>query len=200
MNILNIESDYFLVDGKCINSVFEEIQGSNNFFEWLVGSLCVENSGELRYIKELVERKVSCNFPLLVCGDDLDLSCTVVVVKVEWLENSVMWSKFGTVNKDPDFWKNYRNSGIRRVEDWTDDDWKKYSSIGYDLIYDENFFDDWCGKNWHEEVYRRTWGYYHKYFNDDRNIDWIGEINFRFDAGSYLKVFDKFPAGTVKYY
>lgn len=189
MNKLGMESEYFLVDGKCINTIFDEIQGSNNFFEWLVSSLCVENIGELHYIEELIKRKISCNFPLLVCGDDLDFSCIVVVVKVEWLEDSVIWTKFGTVKKEIDFWKKFRSSGILRFEDWTDDDWKKYGSIAYDLMYDENFFDEWCSRNWYEEVYRRTWGYYHKYFNQDINIEWIGEVDFRFEIDNYQNIF-----------
>lgn len=53
------------------------------------------------------------------------------------------------------------------------------------------FFNDWCYNNWYEESYRRTWGYYHRYFNDDANIEWIGEVNFRFDVENYLKTFDK---------
>lgn len=189
-NKLSIDKNgFFLIDNECINNIFEKIHGSNNFFEWLVSSLHIENSGELCYIKELIERRISCNFPVLVCGDDLDFSCTIVVVKVEWTENQVIWTKFGTVKKDLNYWENYRNSGIRKVENWSDNDWEKYGSVAYDLLYDENFFDKWCSENWNEESYRRTWNYYHEYFNDDENIDWIGEVNFRFDAEEYQKVF-----------
>nr|MDE6833405.1 hypothetical protein [Ruminococcus sp.] len=190
-NKISLDNNYIFIDNICLNSIFEEIQGSNNFFEWLVSSLCVENKGELHYIMELVERKVSCNFPLLVCGDDLDFNCIIVVVKVEWSGDKVIWTKFGTVKREADYCNKYRNSGILRFEDWTDDDWQKYGSIAYELITDENFFDEWCNNNWNEENYRRTWGYYHRYFNDDKNIDWIGEVNFRFDVENYLKTFDK---------
>ena len=191
-NKLTINQNGFLfVDNECINNIFEKIHGSNNFFEWLVGSLCIENFSELRYIKELVENKISCNFPLLVCGDDLDFGCIIIVVKIKWLGNRVIWSKFGTVKRDADFHENYENSGIRKVENWSDDDWKKYNSIAYDLIYDEKFFIEWCRKNCYEEVYRRTWEYYHKYFNDDKNIEWIGEVNFQFDIEEYRKVFSQ---------
>ncbi|MDE6501899.1 MAG: hypothetical protein K2L10_07420 [Ruminococcus sp.] len=189
MNELKIDSNYFFVDDKCINTIFEEIQGSNNFFEWLVSSLCVENKGELHYITELVERKVSCNFPLLVCGDDLDFQCTIVVVKVEWSEDKVIWTKFGTVKREADYWNKYINSGILRFEDWTEDDWQKYGSIAYELITDEKFFYEWCSENWNEEVYRRMWGYYHNYLNHDINIEWIGEVNFQFDGNKYQKCF-----------
>lgn len=183
------ENGFFLIDDECVNSTFEKLHGSNNFFEWLISSVCTENTGELLYVKELVEKKISCNFPLLICGDDCDFSCTIVVVKVEYSENTVTWNKFGTVKKDVNYWENYRNSGIRKIENWTDNDWKKYNSIAYDLLYDENFFDEWCSENWNEEVYRRTWGYHHKYFNDDNNINWINDINFRFELNNYVSCF-----------
>lgn len=189
-NKLSIDKNGFLlVDNECVNNTFEKLHGSNNFFEWLISSVCTENTGELLYVKELVEKKISCNFPLLICGDECDFSCTIVVVKVEYSENTVKWNKFGTVKKDVNFWENYRNSGIRKIENWTDNDWKKYDSIAYDLLYDENFFDEWCSENWNEEVYRRTWGYYHKYFNDDNNINWISDINFRFELNNYVSCF-----------
>lgn len=187
-NKLSIDKNGFLlVDNECVNNIFEKIHGSNNFFEWLISSVCTENTGELLYVKELVENKISCNFPLLICGDDCDFSCTIVVVKVEWTENQIIWTKFGTVKRDADFWEKYRDSGIRRVENWTESDWKKYEA--YDLIYDENFFDDWCSKNWNEEVYRRTWNYYHEYFNNDMNIEWLGEVDFRFEVSNYRNCF-----------
>lgn len=189
-NKLSIDKNGFLlVDNEYLNNIFEKIHCSNNFFEWLISSVCTENTGELLYVNELVENKISCNFPLLICGDDCDFSCTIVVVKVEWTENQVIWTKFGTVKKDADFWEKYRDSGIRRVENWTDNDWKKYNSISYDLLYDENFFDDWCSKNWNEEVYRRTWNYYHEYFNNDMNIEWLGEVDFRFEVSNYRNCF-----------
>lgn len=189
-NKLTIDRSGFLsIDNECVNNIFERIYGSNNFFEWLVSSVCTANSGELLYVKELVEKQISCNFPLLICGDDLDFSCKKVVVKVEYSENMVIWSKFGIVKKDDNFWENYINSGIIKVESWSDEEWEKYGSIAYDLLYDENFFFEWCSANWNEEVYRRTWGYYHKYFNDDNNIDWIGELIFRFELNNYQSCF-----------
>ncbi len=189
-NKLSIDKNGFLlIDNECVNNIFEKIHGSNNFFEWLISSIYTENKGELLYVKELVEKKISGNFPLLICGDDCDFSCTIVVVKVEYSENVVIWNKLGTVKKDVNYYENYRNSGIRKIENWTDNDWKNYGSIAYDILYDENFFSEWCSVNWNEEVYRRTWGYYHKYFNDDNNINWISKINFNFELNNYVNCF-----------
>lgn len=160
----------------------------------LVSSLCCENMGEFRYVIELVSRKIDCNFPLLICDCDLDFSCTVAVVKVKFCEDCVKWEKIGVVagkekRDSRTFFENYRNSGIRRVEDWTDDDWEKYGDIAYDLIQDECFFHDWCNKNWQEELYRRCWGYYHKCFNNDENIDWVSGLDLKFEINEYQKFF-----------
>lgn len=37
----------------------------------------------------------STTVPLLICGDDCDLSCTVIMVEVEITEDSVKWCRFG---------------------------------------------------------------------------------------------------------
>ncbi len=160
----------------------------------LVSSLCNENQGEVRYIKELVSRKIDCNFPLLICDCDLDFSCTVVVVKVKFCGDCVKWEKIGVAagkekRYSKAFFEKYRNSGIRQVEYWTDDDWQKYGDIAYDLIKDDYFFDDWCAKNWQEELYRRCWGYYHKYFNNDDNVDWEKELDYKFQPDEYQEFF-----------
>lgn len=186
------------VDDKDITECFAKYNGKGimyyGYSYGLILSLCNENQGEIRYIKELISRKIDCNFPLLICDCDLDFSCTVVVVKVKFCEDCVKWEKIGIVagkekRDSRTFFENYRNSGIRRVEDWSDDDWQKYGELAYDLLKDDYFFHDWCSKNWQEELYRRCWGYYHKCFNNDDNINWICELDYKFSIDEYCKFF-----------
>lgn len=190
-NKLTEKDGNILVDGKELTIMLLEDDELDGYYYGLVSSLCNENTGELRYIKELVSRKIDCNFPLLICDCDCDFNCTIAVVKVKFCDNCVKWKKIGIVNRENSrtFFENYRNSGIRRVEDWTDEDWEKYGDIAYDLLNDDYFFHDWCSKNWQEELYRRCWGYYHKYFNNDDNIDWTSELNFKFELNEYQKFF-----------
>lgn len=193
-NKLTEKDGNILVDGENINETLAKYN-NDDFIAWkyygLVSSLCNENTSELRYIKELVRKKIDCNFPLLICDCDLDFSCTVAVVKVKFCENCVKWEKIGNMaGRDRKaFFEEYRNSGIRRVEDWSDDDWQKYGGIAYDLLHDDYFFNDWCAKNWKEELYRRCWGYYHKYFNNDNNINWLKELDYKFQLSDYQKFF-----------
>ncbi len=193
-NKLTEKARNILVDGKGLTIMLLEDNEWDGYYYELVSSLCNENMGELRYIKELVSRKLDCNFPLLICDCDCDFNCTVAVAKVKFCDNYVKWEKIGIVTgtnigNSRTFFENYRNSGIRRVENWTDDDWEKYGDIAYDLIQDDYFFYDWCSKNWQEELYRRCWGYYHKYFNDDSNISWASELDFKFELNEYQKFF-----------
>ena len=44
---------------------------------------------------ESLEAGVSTVVPVLVCGDDVDLSCTVVVVEQVVSQESVTWQRFG---------------------------------------------------------------------------------------------------------
>ncbi|MDE7365420.1 MAG: hypothetical protein K2N27_11205 [Ruminococcus sp.] len=195
-NKLTEKDGYILIDGMDINKELTTYD-DNGFIErdyGLVSSLCNENQGEIRYIKELISRKLDCNFPILICDCDCDFHCTIAVVKAKFCDDCVKWEKIGIVSGKEKtdrkvFFEKYRNSGIRRVEDWTDKDWEKYGDIAYDLLQDDNFFDDWCGKNWQNELYRRCWGYYHKYFNNDNNIDWTSELDYKFQMNEYQKFF-----------
>lgn len=196
-----IKDEYIFVDDNNINEMITK-NNDNVFTRYeyygFVSSLCNENQGEVRYIRELVSREIDCNFPSLICECDLDFSCRVAVVKVKFCEYCVKWEKIGLMSgKEKEkrnfriFFEKYRNSGIRRVEDWSDDDWQKYGDIAYDLLQDDYFFHDWCAKNWQEELYRRCWGYYHRYFNDDKNIDWVNELDFKFESNKYQEFFCK---------
>lgn len=102
-NRLTEKDGYILVDGWDISEKLT-IYDDNGFIEWdyygLVSSLCNENQGEVRYIKELVSRKIDCNFPLLVCDCDCDFNCTVAVVKVRFCDDCVKWEKIGIVEWD----------------------------------------------------------------------------------------------------
>lgn len=196
MNYNNLfeKNGHIFVDGNDITDMLLKGDKWDELYDYyyaLVSSLYIENIGELQYIKELVSKKTECNFPLLICDCDCDFHCTVAVVKVKFCDNCVIWEKIGIVmsGNSRTFFENYRNSGIRRVEDWTDEDWQKYGDIAYDLIQDDYFFHDWCSKNWQEELYRRCWGYYHKYFNNDENIDWVSGLDLKFEINEYQKFF-----------
>lgn len=195
-NKLTEKNGYIFIDGMDINEKIIKYDDNGIKCEYygLVSSLCNENQGEVRYIKELVSKKIDCNFPLLICSCDCDFHCSVAVVKVKFCEDCIKWEKIGVMDgkekrDSMTFYENYINSGIRLVEDWSEQDWQKYGDIAYDLIQDECFFYDWCGRNWQEELYRRCWGYYHKYFNNDENIDWVNELDFKFQPDEYQKFF-----------
>lgn len=74
-----------------------------NYFEndWLVGLVpsvtWLWNEEEKFIAIERLKNKIigSTIVPLLVCPDDCDFACSVLIVEVENKEESVMWNRFG---------------------------------------------------------------------------------------------------------
>ncbi|MFV0393703.1 MAG: hypothetical protein ACK5LC_04820 [Coprobacillaceae bacterium] len=140
---------------------------------------------ESAYIQDLLDNRLSVNLPILLCPDDLDFSCTVIVAKVRYLKESVVWDKIGVVN-----WKNFkqdkwRTSGYQDYTTWNDGDWKKYGDIYSNLDSDNSDWHKLWKEEWPEEEKRRIWNYYHPYFNDDNNIDWVINTKYEFNIDEY---------------
>ena len=83
------EEHYLLVDGISVAELtdrFVREDGDNDLkrFRSLMG-LCpawgpgMQNRGEIRFIHHLLWREEPVHLPILVCEDDLDLSCIVIV-------------------------------------------------------------------------------------------------------------------------
>lgn len=174
------------VDNKSLQEIFIDMTEDIDFFEWLTTSINDLDPPDKRYIWHLIDNKINCNFPILLCGDDMDFTCTIVVVKVEYQQDYVIWKSFGSVDKSNYSYVDYYNSGIKDIDSWSAEDWEKYQDIVYDLLYDNYFFSDWTDKHCQEELYRRNCNYIHKYLNNDDNIHWFGNLNFKFDINQYF--------------
>lgn len=59
--------------------------------------------GEIRFIWNLIDREEPVILPLLVCEDDLDLSCIVIVAFVRKDADIVYWDRIGFVSREE--WK-----------------------------------------------------------------------------------------------
>ncbi|MEM8830809.1 MAG: hypothetical protein AAGE96_15825 [Cyanobacteria bacterium P01_G01_bin.19] len=51
-----------------------------------------------RFVNEISD---STFVPLLICPDDADFSCTVIIVEVEFSDDYVVWKRFGLDISDP---------------------------------------------------------------------------------------------------
>ena len=52
-----------------------------------------------QYIWTLINEKMPCNLPILLCPDDMDFWCTVIVAKIKFENNTVIWGKIGVLRK-----------------------------------------------------------------------------------------------------
>ena len=66
----------------------------------LLNWLSDENERELVWSRVLPTNSSTSNLPILMCGDDVDLYCTVIIVEVEETKDYVYWNKFGLEKGD----------------------------------------------------------------------------------------------------
>jgi hypothetical protein len=138
----------------------------------------LESKSNQEYIREclIIESKDGMVVPILLCPEDMDFWCTVIVAKVRHTDECVLWDKVGIVkneNWDTGYWA---NSGIRNFEKWTDEEWTLYGDY-FDLFnLDDWRWNDWISDNWREEEKKRILNYTHEYFNTDENIEWFENV------------------------
>ncbi len=189
------EEQYLAVDGVPVTEVLEDFvresgDGDLKRFGSMKG-LCpawgsgLQNRGEIRYIHTLLWRDLPVNLPILVCEDDLDLSCIVIVAAVRKAEEIVFWDRIGYVDHREEDSKQEKASGILCLEAYTDEDWAKYGDNIALERPDSSEWRQWISRNWDEELYRRRMNYTLPYCQDERHIVWLGETGYAFDRGAY---------------
>jgi hypothetical protein len=148
---------------------------------------------ESDFIWELLDdKKETLNIPILLCPDDLDLSCFVIVAKTSFRDEHVYWERIGCIlNKNYDFNKEVR-SGILDIESWSDEDFEKYGGTLAWSNIDDPEWKAWISENWYEEKMRRLHNYTNKYYQNDENIQWYQISKLEFTKNSYLKCLEIF--------
>ena len=146
--------------------------------------LLADSQQTWNYIWSLIENKQNCNLPILLCPDDMDFCCTVVVVQVQYDNDIVVWERIGIVTGKFDT-KQWIESGIKDISKWSEEDWRLYGgSLAWLDTYDKAW-EEWQRANWPDEERRRLWNYYHPYFNNSDNIQWLNCEKLSFSAKEY---------------
>lgn len=155
-------------------------------------------SGELEwqwendFIWEMVDSSEELNVPILVCEDDRDLSCTVIVAHIRKDNDKVFWERIGQLKYSNWNYQEECQSGILYLEAYTDEDWELYGDNIATEKYDSHEYWEWVDKNCYEECIRRLRNYDKPYMQRDENIEWLLEANWEFDAGEYMVAVEKF--------
>ncbi len=147
--------------------------------------------GDVRFVWKAIEMDKAV-LPLLLCPDDADFTCIVVVVEAEKTEDFVYWNKVGFVLHDREDFAEEKNSGILKLEAYSDEDWEKY---GDNIALEEVNSPAWCqwiSENWAEELYRRRMNYTLPFYQTEGNVFWMKETGWVFDRREYESMVEEY--------
>lgn len=155
--------------------------------------------GEVRFVWKLIDMD-SVPLPLLLCPEDADFSCIVIVADVEKTKDFVYWNRIGYVLHDNEDFETEKESGILSLENYSDEDWEKYGdNIATEKVDSEEWV-KWIGENWDEEVYRRRMNYTLPYYKEEGNVKWFVQPEWVFDRHEYECMVDRFKTMQRKEY
>jgi hypothetical protein len=157
---------------------------NNPIYKGLWSAWLISNNKESEYIHAILNSKENRNIPILLCPDDMDFWCTVIVAKVQFHDDIVVWEKIGVVVGKINV-KQWRESGIQDIYKWSEKDWELYGGTLAWLNSDDKEWKKWCSENWHDEEMRRMWNYFDQYLNDDANIEWIDTDSLTFSIKEF---------------
>lgn len=135
------EEDYWYIDGKELPNYLDEcIAESNDAFLRNIGSFngyCpawskeLDFKGDIRFVWGLISRENITILPILLCPDDLDFSCIVIVVEVDKTKDFVYWNRVGYVIHKNEDYEREKRSEILCLEAYSDEDsvWQRFGEL-----------------------------------------------------------------------
>jgi len=153
------------------------------------------------FIWELIDSGQDMNLPILVCEDDNDLSCIIILVKVRRSKDCIYWDRIGCLNRENWDVREEQQSGILCLSAYTDKDWELYGDNIALEEYNSREYWDWVSENSYEEHMRRLRNYMKPYIQKEENINWIRETRWEFDIYEYeaaVKVYRKLYAAKQR--
>lgn len=196
------EEFYWIIDGKPIVSCLEHWVRSGKcpdleVFGSLMGLLPAWSgqllwAAENRFVWEMVDSPATQNVPLLVCEDDCDFSCIVILVRIRKTADFVYWEKLGLLNHDHEDFEREKRSGILCLDAYTDEDWERYGDNIATERCDSREYRQWISEHWDEELIRRRRNYTLPYMQDERNVRWIASPGWKFSRAEYDRMTEDF--------
>lgn len=186
---------YWVIDGTPITFYLDRHRPSG--YSSLLGLMPAWN-GELLsqwendFVWEMVDSQEELNVPILVCEDDQDLSCIVIVAHIRKENTMVYWDKIGVLDHSNFVLDEYNQSGILCLEAYTDQDWELYGSNIALEEYGSSDYWKWVNENCYEEQIRRLRNYMKPYMQDDANIKWFWSSNWAFETDNYAAMVEQY--------
>lgn len=144
------------------------------------------------FVWELIDSPEELNVPILVCEEDCDLSCIVIVVKIKKTENRVCWERLGYLDRTNWDRDAECNAGILCLESYTEEDWQEYGDNIATESYGIHEYWEWVGTHGYEEPIRRLRNYMKPYMQKEENIQWIKEVTWMFERKQYREMVERY--------
>lgn len=111
--------------------------------------------------------------PILICPEDMDFSCIVIVADVVKKDDKVIWKRIGKVDHSAESFDEEKNSGVLNGLDVDSPKWR-----------------EWVSENWTDELFCRRKNYTFPYYQNEKNIEWFSDCEFVFDRKEYDELVD----------
>lgn len=190
--------DYWVIDGVPVVSYLEQHKTpAPSAFGSMLGLLPAW-SGKLiwqwenDFVWEMVNSQEELNVPILVCEDDCDLSCIVIVAHIRKAENIVCWDRVGVLDHSNVIRQEYEQSGILCLESYSDEDWEMYGDNIATEPYGSSEYWKWVSENCYEENIRRLRNYLKPYMQKEQNIEWMWSPGWEFEKEEYEAVIQQY--------
>ena len=194
---------YWMIDGRPIVRYLNEAVSAGacprlEVFGSLEGLLPAW-TGELvwkaenRFIWEMVDSAEDLNVPVLVCEDDCDLSCIVIMAKIRKEPGTVYWDSLGVLNLENQDFRMEKQSGILCLEAYSDQVIGREAFVGFMM---ENPADYYYGVLWNK-LYRRSLVEAHG-IRMDAKLSWCEDFLFNLEYVRYATTF--YALRTPVYY
>lgn len=178
----------FFINGKPLYEYFQEWTDMRSPDLLAVcWSEKVDYKGDTRFVRYCLSLE-HANVPILMCPDDMDFSCTVIVAEVIKTEKTVTWNRIGSVLRTNWKLEDEQRSGVLMVEKYSDEDWERFGdTFVYANVYSPEY-QKYVSENWNDELYRRRMNHTFPFYQEDKNIKWFSKCSFVFDRTKYEKL------------
>lgn len=147
--------------------------------------------GDIRFVWSVIGMD-SAVLPLLLCEEDLDFSCIVIVAEVEKTKDVVCWNRIGYVLHEKEDFEEEKKNGILNTYVYSPEDWEQYGgNIALEKV-DSPLWKQWISAHWEEELYRRRMNYTLPFYQTEGNIQWIKNVRWEFPRGEYEEMVNQF--------
>ena len=182
-------NECFFIDDIPLHEHLKHLNKKINLEELTIAWLApYDNDGDARFMKWLL-KKDKLNLPILLCPEDLDFSCTVIIAEIKKTDKYVIWKRIGQINHSIENLEQEKKHGIFFADNYSDEYWKKNKDIE-SMNIESKQWHEWTSTHWSEELFRRRTNYTYQCYQNDKNINWLYNCNWCFNKKEYEELID----------